>query len=512
MTFPRGTRAMLLTALTVGALSVTGCASSGSSSTSSPHKDELVIATSFASQGWSGDSCVSDLQTNPMVYDSLLRIKTPGGDGVAPAIAKSFSYDSTTHAYTFNIRPGAKFSNGSPVTAKDIVFSMDQWRSGKISGSYYATIESETAVSTDVVTVQMKQADSFLPNLLTWCTSTIYPADFAGMSAKDFFKKPIGAGAYKVVSNTDLTGPSEILTLAPNPYFYGWTSTNKGIKTVLVKTISSASQRALQFKAGNIDIIQYVDSATEASVGKSVVVRAKPDQLDAVLANLKSGPTTDPNLRKAIAAAIDRTAIATALADGSEAAEGILPVNVPGSTPPSTPYQTNIAAAKDLMKKSKYPGGVTLNYLYDPSDKTQDTIAQVLASQLKAIGITLKLATADGNTVTTKQSSGDFELTTTMPTAISPTIFDPISYYQAAAYPYSGADMTVIDSVFLKGTATTDLTKQEAYAREFQDDALSQNAVIGVVAVRASWAVQPWVKGFNGLQYAFFYADPVTTG
>lgn len=512
MTFLFSTRAILLATLTIGTLSIAGCASSSSGSTSSPHTGQLVIATASASQGWSGDSCVSDLQTNGMVYDSLLRIKTPNGDGVAPGIAKSFSYDATAHVYTFNIRPDAKFSNGAPVTAKDVVFSMDQWRSGQVSGSYYATIDSETAVSTDVVTVQMKQADTFLPNLLTWCTSTIYPADFAGMSAKDFFNKPIGAGPYEVVSNTDLTGPSEILTLAPNPHFYGWTSTNKGIKTVLVRTISSASQRALQFKAGNIDIIQGVDSATEASVGKSVVVRAKLNQMDAVLANLKTGPTTDPNLRAAIAIAVDRDAVVMALADGSAAATGVLPVNVPGSAPPTSPYKTNVAAAKDLMKKSKYADGVALNYLYDPSDKTADTVAQILVSQLKAIGITLKLVTSDGNTVTSKQTSGDFELTTASASAISPTIFDPISYYQAAAYPSSGADMTVLDKIFLDGTSTTDLAQQKADAREFQDDALRQNALIGIVNVRASWAVQPWVAGFGALQYGFFYADPVTVG
>lgn len=128
------------------ALAVAGCATAKSSTGSkaaSPRPGDLVIASPSASQGWEGDKCVSDLQTNGMVYDSLLRIKTPAGDGVAPGLAKSFSYDATKHTYTFEMRPDAKFSSGAPVTAADVVWSIDQWRKGPVSGSYYATIKSE---------------------------------------------------------------------------------------------------------------------------------------------------------------------------------------------------------------------------------------------------------------------------------------------------------------------------------------------------------------------------------
>jgi peptide/nickel transport system substrate-binding protein len=487
-----------------------GGTSGGSTTAASKHPNQLVIASATASQGWSGDNCVSDLQTNGMVYDSLLRIKTPNGDGVAPGLAKSYSYNAATHQYTFTLRSNAKFSNGKALTAADVVWSMDQWRAGKVSGSYYATIKSEAVVSTDVLTVQMTQADTFLPKLLTWCTSTIYPKDYAGMTSAAFFAKPIGAGPYKVVSSTDLTGANEVLSLAPNKYFYGWTAKNTGIKSVLVKTISDASQRALQFKSGAVDIIEGVDSATETAIGKSAVKRAKPDSLWGFLANLKKGPTSDSKVREAISLALNRKDIVEAEDDGSVAATGMLPINVPGSVPPTTPYTYNVTQAKALMKESSYPNGVTITYLYDPSDSTLNTAAQVAQSELKAIGITLKLVTTDSNTVTSRQGSGDFELSTSGASAISPTIFDPISYYQAAAYPYSGANMTVIDKEFIAGTSTTSLAAQEAAARAVQDDGVTQNAVIGMYNSAASWAVQPWVSGFGTLQYGFFYADPIT--
>lgn len=499
------------------ALVIAGCATAKSSTATggkaaSPRPGDLVIASPSASQGWDGDKCVSDLQTNGMVYDSLLRIKTPAGDGVAPGLAKSFSYDATKHTYTFEMRPDAKFSSGAPVTAADVVWSIDQWRKGPVSGSYYATIKSERAVSTSVLEVQMKQPDTFLPNLLTWCTSTIYPKDYAGQTAAAFFKKPIGAGAFEVASFTDPTGPSEVIALVPNPHFYGWPGGKPTLKTVTVKTVTDPSQRAVQFKSGNIDIIQGVDFATEQAIGKRAVVRAVPDTIASILVNIKRGPLRDPNLREAISKAIDRKAMASALSDGSEPATGMLPTNVPGATPPTTPYSYDLAGAKAALAKSSSAGGVTLTYLYDASDKALDTSAQILVAQLAKINVRVKLVTTDGNTVTSRESTGDFELGTSTASAISPTIFDPVSYIQAAPYPYAGASMTVIDKAFLTGTAATDPSAQQAQARAIQDDGLRQNVLIGMYNSTASWALQSWVKGFTPLQYGFFYADPVSVG
>src|SRR4051812_34017451 len=220
-------RSRTLTSLTVVALAaaLSACGNSGGGgggSTASPRPADLVVARATSSQGFEGGKCISDLQTGPWVYDTLLRIKTPEGDGVVGGIAKDYSFDTATKTYTFNLRPDAKFSNGDPVTADDVVFSIDQWRNGPVSGSYYATIASQKAVSDDVVEVTMTQQDSFLPALLTWCTSTIYPKDFAGQPKDEFFKKPIGAGAFSVDSFSDLTGPSESIKLVPNKYFYGY--------------------------------------------------------------------------------------------------------------------------------------------------------------------------------------------------------------------------------------------------------------------------------------------------
>lgn len=500
-------------ALLLGAAACSGGGGGSGVGTDAPRPDSIVMGRVLASQGFEGDRCISDLQTNPMVYDTLLKIQLPDGSGVVPGLASDYSYDEQNFLYTFDIRPEARFNNGDQVTAQDVAFSFNQWMSGEVSGSYYAGIESAEAVSDTQVKVQMKQADTFLPALLTWCTSTVYPDNFGGMSKEEYFKKPISAGAFAVESATDVTGPTEDIKLVPNKYYYGWPDGKPPLKSFELKAIGDPSQRALQFKAGDLDLLDSVDSATAAQVGEAAVKRPGVNPIVGMVANMKTGPTADSNVRAAIALALNRQEIAQALNDGSQAATGALAVNVPGYADPTTPYAPtgDIDAAKALMAKSNYPDGVKISYLYISSDKSGSTAALVAQDQLKEVGIDLELQAVDGTTLNARLADKDFELAHFRASAISPTIFDPISYFQAAPYQWTGADTSVVDAAFTAGTATTDEAEQEAQARLVQDDILKQNLFIGLWNSAYGWAVQPWVEGFEPLQYGLFYADTVGT-
>lgn len=507
------TRALAALAMTPMLLAAAACGGGGGSNSSSPRPGDIVLAAALPSQGFEGDKCISDLQTNPMIYDALLRIKTPDGDGVVPGLAESFDYDEKTNVYTFDLRPDAKFSDGKQLTAKDVVFSFNQWTSGDVSGSYYANVKSAEATSPSQVKVTMKQADTFLPALLTWCTSTVYPENWGGKSKEEYFKKPISAGAFAVESSSDVTGPTESIKMVPNKYFYGFEGKKAPWKSFEWKVVSDPSQRVLQFKSGDADLLDQVDSAAQAQLGEKFVQRADPNPINGMLANTKSGPTADPNLRAAISAALDRSEIVKAQNVGNVAATGALSIGIPGAVEPSEPYSktADLEKAKSLMAKSRYPDGVSITYMYPSSDKDATTSAQVVKAQLAKIKIDLKLQATDITTQNSKLSAKDFETSWFRASAISPTIFDPISFLQAAHYKYTSANTAVVDKAFAEGTSTTDEAEQEAQALAVQDDLIKQNFYIGLYNSRYSWAVQPWVKNFQGLQYGFFYGDGLSS-
>lgn len=500
-----GAVGLALTALVIAGCTGGATAGGSSGASASNHPGTLTFLRPAASNGWDGDKCIdTSIVLNPAVYDTLLRIEVPTGDGLAPGLAESYEWDDAAMAYVFHLRKNAAFSNGDPVTAADVVFSVNDWITGAFSSSYYANVDHAEAIDEHTVKIVMKQVDTFLPSLLTWCTSPIYPANFGGVSRDEFFKNPIGAGPYAVASWDDPMGTSEKITLVPNKHFYGWEG-KPPLKKIVVETVTDPNQRALQFQAGDVDILEAVDAATALQMDPGEVLTTKPNPIRSILVNMNTPGLDDTQVRQAISLGIDRKKLAATLDDGSVAATGALPVNVPGSLEPTVPLAYDPDAAKALLANA----GVTnlsFSLLYDASDHSTDVMAQTVKAQLAKIGVTITLENTDGNTLSARQGDGDYQLSFGGASAISPTIFDPISWI-AIQYGWTGSKSTVIQDEFLAGTSTLDKTEQQVHALAVQDFITTDNGMIGLVNGAATYAAQPWVTGFTPLQYQSFYFD-----
>ncbi len=497
--------ALLLTACSSGGESPTGDGSSAPAT--SPHPGTITIARPAASNGWEGDKCIdTSIILNPAVYDTLVRDQVPDGNGLAPGLAESYEWDAASNSYVFHLRKDAKFSNGQPVTAKDVAFSVDQWTSGDFSGSYYVNVDHPEVVDDYTVKIVMKKVDTFLPELLTWCTSPIYPDNFAGEDKDAYFQKPISAGPYEVQSWDDPMGTSEKITLTPNPYYYGWAGGKAPLDQIVVETIPDPSQRALQYQSGDVDILDAVDSAQATQLDPSQLVTTKPNPIQSLMVNEATPGLDNLDIRQAIALGLDRDQIAQALSNGSIPAVGALPVNVPGEVDPTTPNRYDPDKAKQLVADSGV-SDPTFTLLYDSADHSTDILAQTIQSQLATIGITINLETTDDNTVNARQGDGDYELSFGGASAISPTIFDPISWI-AIQYGWTGSPKaSTIQDEFEAGTSTLDPAEAATHAKAVQDFITTDLGMIGLVNTTATYAAQPWVTGFQPLQYQSFYFD-----
>ncbi|WP_309066120.1 ABC transporter substrate-binding protein [Microbacterium sp.] len=498
------------TGIALAGAMLAGCTSSssaqgGADDPDSPHPGTITWARPAASNGWEGDKCIdTSIPINAAVYDTLLRIEVPEGDGLAPGLATEWEWNEAEKAYVLTIRDDAAFSNGEPVTPEDVAFSINEWIAGDFSGSYYANIERAEAVDETTVKIVMKQTDAFLPALLTWCTSLIYPANYAGMSKEAFFQKPIGAGPYAVASWEDPMGTSERITLVPNEHYYGWDG-EPPLDEVVIRTIADTNQRALEFQAGNIDLLDEIDSATATQLPEDVIVETVPTQLHALLVNMTVPGLDNPGIRQALSLALDRESLAITLEDTAVPAEGVLPINVPGWVAPTTPHTYDPERAARLIEESGV-ANLTFTLLYDPSDHRSDIMAQTIKQQAAAVGITVKLENTDNNTLYARMGESQFELTLTSPSAISPSIFDPIGW-MAVQYGWTGSTSTTMDDEFLAGISTVDPEEQEKHVRAVQDFLTTDNGMIGLLNTGTKYASQPWVKGFEPLLYRTFYFD-----
>jgi peptide/nickel transport system substrate-binding protein len=159
----------------------------------------LNVARPWPIDGFKGDNCVSagSITMNLIVYDTLLRVPE-SGEGTAPGLAESITYDEAALTYTITLREGLTFSDGSPLTAEDVAFSIDQWRAGPINGILYASIASAEVVDDLNVRLTLVAPDALLLYIFTWCSSTVYPSDFGGLTEDEYFQKPISAGSFGV--------------------------------------------------------------------------------------------------------------------------------------------------------------------------------------------------------------------------------------------------------------------------------------------------------------------------
>jgi peptide/nickel transport system substrate-binding protein len=484
--------------LALTALLLIGCGGGGA--TNGGASTTLVVGRAEAIDGMSGDSCLgtASVQTMPMIYGRLLT-NTEDGFDVTGSLAKSYEYDAKARTYTLHLEQDAEFSNGDPLTADDVVFSVDQWTSGTTSGAYYEMIDRAEAVDEHTAVIHLKHPDTFLPALLTWCTSTVYPKDFAGLSAKEYFKKPISAGPYSVAEWRN-PGRSEVLVLERNEGWFNAADGEPAVERIEIRSSADMGQQVLAFEAGDVDVVEQITSDEAAQLDPGLVQQSKPSYVQDLMIN-NAGALADADVRRAISLAINRDQLAEVVGGGAVPAEGVLPINVPNSVLGDVPESFDLDAAQALMAGKP---DVKVKLVFEGQTSAVRNAANLIREDLATIGITVELDPADSATIFSKASSGDFDMAISGIAAISPTAFDPASFLLAAWYPWTGSDSAVLQEEYLRGTRTEKDDERDDAIRNIQNDANDQATVIGLWHDPASYAVSSRVGGFRPLQYRYW--------
>jgi len=485
----------------------TSSAATGDTLATSAAGGELVVGRSSTIDGLQGDQCLGagSIVVNPLVYDTLERI-APDGQGRVPGLASDVVYDPDALTYTYTIRDGAKFSDGSDLLADDVAFSIDQWRTGPISGAYFSMIASAEATDDHTVVVHLVQPDTFMPDLFVWCMATVYPKDFGGLTADEYFEKPVSGGPYAVESWSN-PGPSETLRLVRNPYY--WNADEVLLDAIEFRSSSDAGQRSLAFESGEIDVLENIDSIAARTLPEGTVMSVDAMPIQYLLVNSTLPELADSRVRQAISRAIDRDEIVAALDGFGVPAAGVLPINVPNSVIGDEPLRTDLAEAAALMEEVGV-SDLSLDLIYDNTGGDDSAVAGVVAEQLGKVGITVNLVPSDSGTIFGRLSSGDFQLAMSGAAAVSPNVMDPVSFLYFAYYPWTGADTTMIGEQFAIGTSTVDPAEIQAAVVAIQNDAWDQSTAIGLYNLEPTFGVSPNVKGFNPLPYLVWYGDGIS--
>src|SRR5215813_7362179 len=335
------------------------------------------------------------------IYQTLYTV-TNNGQGVKPWLATGYTVSPDKKTYTFTLRPGVKFSNGHPMTSADVKFSIDQSRKAAQGWGYIdSAIKSVDAPSPEKVVIHLAHPWAPLLADLSLFSNGIVPNNYGGETQSQFYQHPIGTGPFK----WGFWHKGSALKLVRNPYY--WQQGKPYLNSVTWTYVASDNTRELQLKGGQAQIDEFPAWSTVSSLKTTPGVTMNlfnSTRTDYLAFNETSKPFQDMHVRRAISLAVNRAALVKAVLFGNgKPANSLFPPQVPYYQAATPGLQYDLAAAKQEMAKSSVPHGFSSTILVSSGFSDYVTIATILQSELKPLGINLKIQQLDPNTANTNQ-------------------------------------------------------------------------------------------------------------
>ncbi len=330
--------------------------------------------------------------------------------------------------WEFRIRPGARFHDGSPVTAEDVRFSLDRMPHVPGSPAPFVRLAGITRsvdiVGSDVIRLHTKGFDPAVPlhALSAWIVSA---RAAQGASSADFNagKAAIGSGPWRFVSFV----PGDRLTLAR--FDEGPQAAKIEFARAIIRPIGSDAARVASLLSGDVDLIDSVPppdmerlrgepkvklwtapSARFLYIALDQEHDAVAQILDADGKPLTVNPLKDKRVRQALSMAVNRTLIIDRLLGGAAKAAGqMVPAGFAGYDPTIAPPAFDAAGARALLAAAGYPRGFRMvltspNNRYVEDDKT----AQAVAQMWTRIGVQTQVDVLPSNAFFTRAAKREF--------------------------------------------------------------------------------------------------------
>lgn len=343
----------------------------------------------------------------PNFYDTLVErdyINDENGLIFAPKLATK--WEQNGNVWTFTLREGVKFHDGSEMTAEDAVFSLSAERlwgekpfepRGKTFAAGFKRVEATGKYTFELETVN---PDPNIPSKLTGYIGFVVPKKYylhVGVDA--FGQKPIGTGPYKVTTFRS----GEVMVLdAFDDYWAGPPPAQK----INWKIVPEFAARMAGLVSKEFDFIVNIPTDQEATLeGYDGVTlkRVLADNYPAVAFNTRADPVdnplVDPNLRYAMVQAIDMNAIVQALFNGTTEHPAV-PFNFKEygkfydpNLPVKLPY--DVEAAKALVAKTKYKGETLIWHITRQFYPNYEAAAEIMIEQWREIGVNVQAQVLD---------------------------------------------------------------------------------------------------------------------
>jgi peptide/nickel transport system substrate-binding protein len=328
----------------------------------------------------------------------------------APALAQSWEQPDA-RTVIFHLRSGVHFSDGRPLTARDVVWTIDSMRTGAVispKAASYASIDWVEARDPQTAVFHLKHADNFLLSNLATDAIGIVPEG----SGRDFWRHPVGSGPFRFVSQRI----DQDVVIERNPL--SW-AVEPRIERVRFVVVPDAITQSLELEKGSADVeinSLPMDSIPVLASRANLEVEDEPGTEVQYLAfNTRDPILKDARVRQAIACAINRDLVIATLYHGhARPALSLLPANHWAWTGDVPRYDFDPARAEHLLDEAGYPrgaNGVRLHLAMKSStDERARLLAAVLQQQMARVGIALDIRSNEFATFYADAVRGAFQM------------------------------------------------------------------------------------------------------
>lgn len=391
--------------IAASALIVSACSAPAQNEPEEPAVESLVIDKSF-------DLVTADparmFETTGgivlhAVYDSLLTFADGNAEEPLPSVASEWSVNDDATEYTFTIRDGITFSDGTPLTSADVVFSLNRVKNVQGNGSFLMSGLSVEAPDDTTVVITSEEPNTAVPAIVTSPTLGIVnsalvkenggtdAADAADSdTAEEFLNETsAGSGPYTIESFDTTTET----VLVANPEYWG----DAPAYDRVVLRNATAEAQLMDVQSGTAHVALDLGSDQIAGLGSDVIVStSQSPTIFFLFLNANSAVsdvTSNADFREAVKYGLDFDGILELAGEGAERAYGIVPSSYLGALGADGAVERDVDRATEAAGRVGGDLTVDLEYASDFSSNglSMGPFAERIAAQLAEVGITVNL-------------------------------------------------------------------------------------------------------------------------
>lgn len=474
-----------------------------------------------------------DIWVMGSIYDTLL-LPTADGLGVRPGLATKWETSDAGKTLTLTLRQGVKFSDGTPLKASDVKWSLDRARNPK-NGPWadeLGSVEAITATEPGTVVMTLKHPDPTLLAVLAMFNTGILPQALyeATPAANDeerykkFAEKPVGTGPFMLAE----WQRGQRMLLKRNPHYWDVAPDGKPypyVDEIEFPIVPDDATRLLKLKAGEVHGTEFIPFARVAELQADPNLRVElwPStyiihltfSVKEKLTDGTPNPLSNKKVRQALNYAVNKDAIIAVTTRGlgkpmTSYMSASTPLHV--GTTPLFPY--DLAKAKALMAEAGFASGFNLSAII-VAGRVNDLSNMTAVQQMwAALGVKLSIQQMDNPTRVKLYRAGDFQV---LHGGWTDDIADPseiTSYYVYSpniGSLHSGFEDKHLNELYLASNLEIDPVKRAAMYKEMQE--IYNDAATIVPLYEQPYAVcwRKNVKGFTQIPLGnnyFFAAAP----